>query len=225
MKIFLFVIGLAVLLLGLGWLLPVPEPVETGDPENRLPWQIQVGDAGQTRVFGLEPGISTLAQARQILGDDLEVAIVAAPNETGSLEAYYERILLGPIQARMILTLEVSPETLEAMRKRSPQSKYMESATRKIALSADDRASAEHAAIRAISLIPAASLDEAVIVQRFGEPAEKITASETLTHYLYPGKGLEVIHDAKGKEILQYVAPRDFERQIRAPLRAASQQE
>jgi hypothetical protein len=203
-------------------LLPAPTVTETGDPDNRLPWQIQLNQQGQSRVFGLKPGISTLAEARARLEGEPDIAIVAAPNEIGSLEAYYERVLLGPLQGRIILTLDVPTETVEAMRERSLQSKYMESATRKIHLSPDDLATAEQTTIRAISLIPAASLDETMILERFGEPAEKITASETLTHYLYPDKGLDVIHDAKGKEILQYVAPRAFESQIRAPLKATT---
>jgi hypothetical protein len=38
-------------------------------------------------------------------------------------------------------------------------------------------------------------------------------------HFLYPAKGLDLILDRKGKEVLQYVAPRDFAR-LREPLTA-----
>jgi hypothetical protein len=38
-------------------------------------------------------------------------------------------------------------------------------------------------------------------------------------HLLYPPLGLDVVVDGDGKELLQYVAPRDFER-LRAPLLA-----
>jgi hypothetical protein len=57
----------------------------------------------------------------------------------------------------------------------------------------------------------------AVILQRFGAPAERIRQGETLEHFLYPAQGLDIVLDSKGKEVLQYVAPADFAR-LRAPL-------
>ena len=60
-------------------------------------------------------------------------------------------------------------------------------------------------------------MDEAIILQRFGTPAERIRQGETLEHFLYPDKGLDLVLDSKGKEVLQYVAPADFAR-LRAPL-------
>jgi hypothetical protein len=54
-------------------------------------------------------------------------------------------------------------------------------------------------------------------VQRFGAPAERIRQGETLEHFLYPARGLDIVLDSKGKEVLQYVAPADFAR-LRAPL-------
>ncbi|MDR3324175.1 MAG: hypothetical protein LBS89_08235 [Zoogloeaceae bacterium] len=223
MKIFLSVLGLTFALLALVLLIPVPPPAETGDPDNHLPWQIALDATGQSRVFGLEPGISTLAEARQRFGEDLELAIIASQEESGTLEAYYPLVTLGPLQGRLILTLEASPEHLQTMKNRAAKSEYTENVAKKFSLASEDFVAAEQAPIRAISLIPAASLDEATILQRFGEPAEKISASETLTHYLYPSRGLDVVHDAKGKEILQYVAPKNFESQILAPLRTQQQ--
>ena len=41
--------------------------------------------------------------------------------------------------------------------------------------------------------------------------------AEALEHFLYPDKGLDLVLDSKGKEVLQYVAPADFAR-LRAPL-------
>jgi hypothetical protein len=218
MKNFLLAVGITFLLLCVMLLFPMPHPTESGLEGNNLPWQIELDGAGQSRVFGLEPGVSTLAEARQHLGNDLEIAIIAARDEPGDLEAYYAQILLGKIQGRLILTLEIDPETLADMRRRTPKSEYMESGTLKINLLSEDRLRAETSVIRAISFIPTASLDESLILQRFGEPAEKIQASGTLTHYLYPAKGLDIVHDAKGKEILQYVAPRHFEAHVRQPL-------
>ena len=81
-------------------------------------------------------------------------------------------------------------------------------------------AAADKLPIRAISVIPTVNLDEATIVQRFGEPGERIVVSEKRTHLLYPKLGLDVVVDKDGKELLQYVAPQQFAR-LREPLLAA----
>jgi len=73
-----------------------------------------------------------------------------------------------------------------------------------------------------VSFIPSANLDEDIIQQRFGMPAERIRGSEHTEHFLYPDRGLDLILDRKGKEVLQYVAPKDFA-SLRDPLIAAAQ--
>ena len=76
--------------------------------------------------------------------------------------------------------------------------------------------------VKAISVIPTVNLDEATVIQRFGQPGERLVMSEKRVHLLYPEKGLDVVVDADGKELLQYVAPRDFA-MLRAPLVAAGE--
>ena len=78
---------------------------------------------------------------------------------------------------------------------------------------------ADRAPIRSIAFIPSTNLDEATILQRFGAPAERLRGGEHIEHFLYPARGLDVVLDAKGKELPQYVAPRDFAR-LRQPLAA-----
>ncbi|MDR1889025.1 MAG: hypothetical protein LBQ81_06565 [Zoogloeaceae bacterium] len=217
MKTALIVFVLVVLALVLPFFIPARMPPEGVD--INLPWQIEVDAAGNSEVFGLTPGKSTLADARARFGNDVEVAIIAAPDEEGALEAYYAQARLGFVLGRLIFTLERTD--IAAMRERAIKREYMESSTRKITLHPDDRIEAEHAVIRAITLIPNAGLDEKVIVERFGTATEVLPESETLTHYLYPEKGLDVVLDRKGKEILHYVAPAKFTEQIRTPLAKA----
>jgi hypothetical protein len=47
-----------------------------------------------------------------------------------------------------------------------------------------------------------------------------VEISEKRVHLLYPQQGLDVVVDGNGKELLQYVAPRNFA-SLREPLRAA----
>lgn len=203
--------------------LPHPEADRGGPAVQGLPWQIESLPDGRSRVFGLTLGSSTLDEARTKLGADMQVAIVAAPGETGALEAFIEDAVLGAVTGKLILTADADVATLQAMRERAGKSEYMESTTRKYSLHADDLERAYRAPIRAIAFIPSVNLDEQIVLQRFGPPAERIRVSEQTEHFLYPGKGLDLVLDAKGKELLQYVAPRNFAA-LREPLVAKAAQ-
>jgi hypothetical protein len=217
MKTFLAVLGLIAFVLAIPFLFPT---TPTGDPIRAidgLPWQIEAMPDGTTRVFGLTLGISTLHDARSRFGNDGEVAIVAAPGESGTLEAYYADVTAGAVTGKMVVTGDVDPTAIELMKQRARKQEYMKSSTKKALLSAQDLPLADAAPIRALSFIPSINLDEAMVLQRFGSPAERIRTSEHTEHFLYPERGLDVILDSEGKELLQYVAPRQFDR-LRAPL-------
>jgi hypothetical protein len=220
MKFALTLIALVLLALVLPFFIPGSGKQEGVDPDSNLPWQIAVDGQGGSSVFGLKPGVSTLGDVRRRLGDEIEVAIIAEPNEIGALEGYYAQLPLGFVLAKMIVTVDVPDEAISAMRERAVRAKHMESTTRRITLHPDDLAAADRLPIRAISVIPTVNLDEATIVQRFGEPGERIVVSDKRTHLLYPKLGLDVVVDKDGKELLQYVAPQQFAR-LREPLLAA----
>ena len=220
MKFALSLIALVVLALVLPFFIPGSGKQEGVDPDSNLPWQIAVDGQGGSSVFGLKPGVSTLGDVRRRLGDGIEVAIIAEPNEIGTLEGYYAQLPLGFVLAKMIVTVDLPDEAISAMRERAVRAKQLESTTRRITLHPDDLAAADKLPIRAISVIPAVNLDEATVVQRFGEPGERIVVSDKRTHLLYPKLGLDVVVDKDGKELLQYVAPQQFAR-LREPLLAA----
>lgn len=199
-----------------------PEGGRRGDESAEgAPWQIEPLGGGEARVFGLVPGRSTLQDARRRFGPDVQVALLVAPGEAGSLEAYYESLNAGPVRGKMILTLATSPAQRKEMLGRARKAEYMEGATRRVELAASDLAAAADLPVDAIAFIPTAALDEQVVLQRFGAPAERIRGGAHAEHFLYPDKGLDLRLDAKGREVLQYVAPRDFAR-LRDPLVAAA---
>lgn len=197
----------------------LPDSAPPVAPTQGMPWQIEKLADGGTRVFGLVPGRSTFDEARRKFGGEPQVALVIAPDESGSLEAYFDNVATGPITGRMVLTLASTPEQRAGMLQRARKAEYMKSTTRQIELGETDLAYAITATVEAIVFIPAANLDEQIVLQRFGAPAERIRSDEFREHFLYPDKGLDLQLDAKGKEVLQYVAPRDFAR-LREPLAA-----
>lgn len=222
MKFALSLIALVLLALIVPFFIPGAGQQSGVDPNSKLPWQISVDGKGGSSVFGLQPGVSTLGDVRRQLGDEIEVAIIAGPDEIGALEGYYAQVPLGFVLARMVITVDAKDELISAMRERALKAKHMESTTRRITLHPDDLRAAEALPISAISVIPTVNLDAATIVQRFGEPGERIVVSERRTHLLYPKLGLDVVVDQDGKELLQYVAPQQFAR-LRDPLLAAGE--
>ncbi|WP_126445120.1 hypothetical protein [Sulfuricystis multivorans] len=185
-----------------------------------LPWNIERLPGGATRVFGLTLGESTLDDAYRRFGEEARVALIAAQGESGSVEAFYEHFNAGFITGKMILTLETSQAQRAALLARAVKAEITENAARRITLAAVDLEDLRHARIAGITFIPSADLDAESVRQRFAMPAETIRLDERITHWLYPDKGLDVRLDAKGKEVLQYVAPMDFTR-LRDPLLAA----
>lgn len=186
-------------------------------PVEGLPWQIETLTDGSSRVFGLELGRSTLGDARQRFGDGMKLGIVAAKGEEGALEAYFDSVSAGIILGRMILVAALDPTSLARLRERATRRDFMNETTYRYSLDPDDVPLALRAPIAAITFIPAANLDADTVLGRFGQPDERLRVDAHLEHFLYPGKGLDLILDDKGKEVLQYVAPREFAR-LREPL-------
>ena len=224
MKFALYVFGFILVALIVPFLIPTSGNGDGVDPDRHLPWQIDVDERGGSKVFGLQPGVSTLAEVKGVLGTEIEVAIIARPNEVGSVEAYYSQVALGFVLAKMVITVDVAPERVNAMRERALKAKHMESTTRRITLHPDDLAQLDGLPVKAIAVIPTVNLDEQTVVQRFGEPSERLQVSATRVHLLYPRFGLDVMVDGEGKELLQYVAPRDFAL-LREPLRTSQNAE
>jgi hypothetical protein len=190
-----------------------------------LPWQIEQLPDGGITVMGLTLGSATrtssLADVRRMWGPDVQIAIIAAPGEDGSLEAFVDPAPAGFVTGKLVVTAQLSPGALKAMRERALKTEFMDSSTRKHTLQPEDEALALAAPIVSLSFIPQARLDAEAIVARFGTPARRIRSNGHLEHFLYPDKGLDVVLDSEGKELLQYVAPAAFSR-LQQPLEAAA---
>lgn len=171
-----------------------------------LPWQVERLPGGYTRVFGVTPGQTSLAGAIEQLGNDLDLALIAAPQESGAVEAYYSHHSAGPVTGKLFLVLDIDADTLIAMRERA----FQDGGTRRYHLHPDDLPAAYRAAVKVISFMPSYDLDEEIVQARFGTPAMVIQADEQQQHWLYPEKGLDLVLNAEGKEVLQYLPPAEF---------------
>ncbi len=235
MKQFWMVSGLVVASLAAATLLVVGRDLTTPPgPDHTeartgagVPWRVEPQAGGGIKVMGLTlapagaPG-STLQDAHDMWKDGMEIAIIAAPGEDGTLEAFVDPLAAGMISGKGIITAQLPKQQIKAMRERALKAEFMESTTRKYKLDPLDLQAALKAPISALSFIPQANLDEATILSRFGQPAERVRSNGHVEHFLYPDKGLDIALDTEGKELLQYVAPPLFDAQLRAPLKAAA---
>lgn len=176
-----------------------------------LPWNVQVLPDGRNRVFGLIPGESTLTDARDAFGPDMDTAIVAPKDRAPLLEAYLEAVTAGFVTGKLVLTVDLPEETLIEMRDRALKEEYMESVTRKIRLHPDDLRLARLTPIRVITFMPSARLDENIILERFGAPSARVLQENGTENFQYPEKGMDIALGKRGKAIIQYVTPSLFD--------------
>src|SRR5690606_15518635 len=120
---------------------------------------------------------STLGDVVRRWGDAVQIAIVATPQETGNLEAYVDPMQAGFINGKAIITADLPPEVIQGMRERATKTEYMGGTTRKATLSSADMAVALKAPVAVVSFIPAAHLDEDIILSRFGAPAQRVRSN------------------------------------------------
>ena len=193
--------------------------VAPGDPGGQgLPWQASLQPDGLVQVFGLVPGRDDLARAEAILGDGLQVALVARLGEVGALEALADPFVAGFVSGRLVLAFEVPAEALARWRTGAPHSQPMADGLRRFALRPADLPEARRSRLVGISLVPALHLSEADLRQRFGAPVEQRSLGAGAQALLYPAIGMAASVGPASRGVLQYVAPRDFEARLRRPL-------
>lgn len=189
------------------------------DP-HEAPWAARVAPDGALRVFSLSLPGSTLGEVQARWPDGFQVGLMAPLAGGGpmSLEAYAENARPGGIAGRLLLTARVTDAQLQAWRSHAVKSEAISAHTRRLTLSPDDLAQALRSPIGAIGFIPHAQLDAGVLRHRFGDPQEIIGAGQPAEHWLYPARGLAVLLDSQGRELLQFVPPAEFEQRLRRPL-------
>ena len=157
-----------------------------------------------------------------VLGADGALTLFCSPEGDISLEAYFERLFISGLKANLVLNPELDPLEAEALYERGQRVSQLGSGTQKVELAALDRERAAAAPIRLITYLPTADLEPELLARLFGEPARRIAEADSdIEHWLYPEKGLDIAVDPGRKEVFQYVAPREFQRLVTDPLRAA----
>ncbi|HID45584.1 MAG TPA: hypothetical protein EYP34_07505 [Chromatiaceae bacterium] len=219
-RVFLKVMAVTVIALVAALWLPGGQPPEE---YKYLPWQIEVTPDGLSQVFGITLGKSTLDEVENHFQEPAEVSLFATDDGKRMVEAFFNTVTMSGFKAKVVATLGFSNEELQGMFDRGERISTLAQGKRKVMLSGDDLVRARNTPVVALTYLPRTDLAKSTVIKRFGEPAEKIMEADgKVEHWLYPDKGLDVVMDAEAREVLQYVAPKDFER-LRRPLQAVGE--
>jgi len=185
-----------------------------GDSQVRvtnLPWQITITDPQTLHVFDLNIGKDTLGHAVRVLLSEYELAWFENEDQSISLEAYFLRVNLSGLRARIVLELDANDLDRDYLKKNSGKPEILKSHAIKYPL--DDLAQTmSDKVIKSLTYIPKSSVDAAMLKSRFGQADKVINADENTEFWLYPDKGLVIMLNHQGKEAFQYIPTDDFDR-------------
>jgi len=200
-------------------LLPTERP---NDGPETLPWAVTVDAQGRTHALGFTLGETPLREVERRLREQGELSLFVAANGTMGVEAYIQEVALHGFRAKMVLTMAADQALLQAFYGRGLRITTSSSGDKRVTLSPEDMETVRGLPIQHITYLPATRLDPEIVALRFGEPAERITDQEGATHWLYPDRGMDVALDERGKTVIQYGQPAEFET-MRAPLDQAAE--
>ncbi|MGM9485993.1 hypothetical protein [Ideonella sp. YS5] len=219
---------LLLLALGWGWGAWRASSMAPQGDSSGLPWQVNLTPDGGSAVFGMALGRTSVADLETRFGDGLRLALAGGQGQPPALEAYVESFHAGFIDGKLVLSLAAEPRWLEQALARSPRfERSADGMSKRHALAADDLAAARRLVVSALTFIPAARLDEPTLLARFGPPAQRVAGAQGEVQLMYPSLGLAITVPpaegplARARAVLQYVAPREFEQRLRAPLAAS----
>lgn len=191
--------------LALLWLFIQLSPHRESIEDTQLPWNAYYDDQGQLHALGLSLGESTLQEAMNLYGKDVEIRLFTdGDGNNKTAEAYLPVIYIGSIKGAIAMRLNVSQQELETVYRRGAKIKPTQSGAREIKLSSEDNLAFLNKVISSATLIPRKDLNERAIDIRFGQPDRKEKQSDGLDHWFYDQMGLEMIIDREGPEALQY---------------------
>lgn len=182
------------------------------DPPNNhqngadLPWNAQINEKGQLKVLGLTLGKSTSQEAMALYGKETKIILFSdKDHQPVSVETFFEDMYIGySLRGRLILTLETSPELLEAMFSRGGRVKSVESGAHEITLAGSDLSEALNLPIRHLTYIPYPKINEETLIHRFGVAAQESVGNDGIKRWHYPERKLVVLFDDSGRKVLEF---------------------
>jgi hypothetical protein len=174
-------------------------------PKNKtMPWQSYINDKQQTVVFNLTMGESRLIDAARQFGTEIKASLFEDEKSSPELEVYFPSTKVGGISAKIILNLTLDDKIIEVLSRNIDESMLMPSGVKNTTFSTIGEMAMSRIKIKSLTFIPRANLKEDVIKNLFGKPNRVELASEGVSYWYYPEKGLRIIVDNEQKEMLEF---------------------
>lgn len=201
--IYWVLIGALFLFIAFMWLSPQKQEF---NPDH-LPWNAHYDAQGDLHALGLTLQRSTLKDAMNLYGRDIEIKLFEMQDGQKSAEAYFGSMYIGSIHGALVLKLTLSDSELEAYFQRGARTTITQQGTREVQLNNEDTLSLFNHPIYEATLVPRRNLTPTAIEKRFG-PADSIEQDEAnqLSRWWFHSKGLELILVEGGNDILRYRA-------------------
>jgi len=172
--------------------------------DQTLPWQSKVNASGQTEIYNLVIGSSSFQDAIRTFGKDLEVSLFKNQDESFWLEAFYNNIEIAQIRGQLIVELLMSENQLSFLQNNIKSSEKLPTGNEKFELNLFAKSSLRNLMIKKIVFIPKTDIAPSTIIDRFGK-ADKISSdAQGVEYWIYQEKGLRIIYNANGKEMMEY---------------------
>lgn len=185
-----------------------------GDPSRKddVPWHIEHPTPATVRVFGLTLGEATTNEAEQRFREEAKHSLFKSPDGKLVAEIFFEQVSLAGLRSKIVLTIDVPEAELKGMYERGLRMAATGSG-KKVTMTPDDIARLRTLPISSLTYMPGVRVEEAMLLKRFGQPAQRIREKEGVaTHWLYPQNGLDITLGGAEKPLMQYVPPKDFDK-------------
>lgn len=181
------------------------QPSREAVEDQNLPWNAHFNNQGQLETLGLTIGESTVNDAIELYGKDVEVKLFSDLDESNkSVEAYFPVMYIGSIKAALALGIIASEEQKQKAFENGKKIVMSSTGGREVELYNADKITFMDLPVSSVTLLPRKHLTKRAIEMRFGKPDHKETQSDGLEHWFFKDLGLELIIDPEGPEALQY---------------------
>lgn len=166
---------------------------------NTTPWEINIHNNGNIRVFGITLGKTTIQDANQILANFPETRVIKDTPQ-GRIVAVYDELNIGGFIASIELNYALDTTTLIKLTRNTTilaEKNYG-------LLDKEVEMKLLSTVINGLIYRPNIDYDIDTILQRFGQPDSEVKLTDTITRMNYPDLGLEIMIDTRAPDQFIY---------------------
>jgi len=211
MRIILILLVLFLAASGISWYLYPKSTVFKVEKRSDMPWQVETFLDGTSMVFDIHLGKATLQDTVDKFGRFSEVVLFEDTKGQYSLEAYFPKAMIGPLEAKIITTLDMADLDAKELLSATKEREATASGAWKWTLSPEAAEGQLLRRLQSLTYIPSyAGLDVTFFRERFGKPRSQLRIDEDTVQWFYPGKGVSLIINSNGKDVFEYSPPKAF---------------